>query len=221
MLEDANPLVPRSAPAAKETMQIHEETAWLEQLSSAQLGDSQAAGELINQVRDYLLLVANRELDGSLRAKVGASDLVQQTMLEAGRDLQRFRGHTAAELTGWMVRILRHNLTDVARQYRSTRCREIGREVSSSAVLELPLANKQRTASSICRRVEADEQLDRAVSRLPEHYRKVIQLRHIQDLSWSEVAMKLGISAEAGRKLWARTLAKLREELGKEHESSS
>lgn len=192
--------------------------AWLGLLASAQQGNSSAVGELINQTRDYLLLVANRDLDNSLRAKVSASDLVQQTMLEASRDIGAFRGASSEEFQRWLVEILRHTLIDTARRYRGTQRRDINREISNLSNADVQLSSNQRTASSIYRRVEADDQLDRAISRLPEHYQQVIQLRHIQGRSWSEVAQRLGISAEAARKLWARTLAKLRDELGSGHE---
>lgn len=217
MSNAADPTVPVALSAKSDVKPSSAEAEWLDLLAKARQGSSEATGVLINQVRDYLLLVADRELDGTLRAKVGASDLVQQTMLEAGRDFSGFRGQTATELIGWLVRILRHNLTDVARQYRGTQRREVGREIDVVAGLGIPLKSNQRTASSICRRVEMDEQLDQAITRLPQHYQRVIHLRHLQDLSWNEVAEKLSISSEAARKLWVRTLAKLREELGKEH----
>ncbi len=197
---------------------VGEASPWQNSLIAARAGNRQALGQLIEQVRDYLMLVADRELDDAVRAKVGASDVVQQTMLEAGRDLGRFRGDTPGELRSWLIRILRHNLTDVTREYRGTQRRDIGREIR---VIDggLDLVSKQRTASSICRRVEADAQLDRAMTQLPKQYQAAISLRHVSGLEWSEVGSRLGLSAEAARKIWARALAKLREQLAGNYES--
>jgi len=201
-----------------QSSQIDQEPTWLECLAIARTGDPESLGQLFEQVRNYLLLVAQRELDDAVRVKVGASDLVQQTMLEAGRDVGSFRGETQAEFNAWLIRILRHNLTDTAREYRGTKRRNIEQEKRLAGNGE-NLACSQRTASSIYRRVEADEQLEQAVALLPEQYRAVISLRHVNGLSWSEVGQQLALTSEAARKVWARALAKLREILASDHES--
>ena len=48
-----------------------------------------------------------------LKAKVDASDLVQQTLLDAHRGLAKFRGETEAE---WLGCLARHRPSSVARQ---------------------------------------------------------------------------------------------------------
>ena len=52
-------------------------------LESAQNGSSKSLGKLLETCREYLLLVANQTLDHDLQAKVGPSDLVQETFLHA------------------------------------------------------------------------------------------------------------------------------------------
>src|SRR4051794_31998201 len=70
-------------------------SGWLARfLDEARRGDAEAMGRALEPFRDYLLLVANEELDQALRSKVGASDLVQDTFLGAHRDLSSFRGRT-------------------------------------------------------------------------------------------------------------------------------
>ena len=55
-------------------------------LQAARDGSREAMGNLLEACRAYLLLVANRELAADLRAKGGASDLVQDTFLEGHRN---------------------------------------------------------------------------------------------------------------------------------------
>ena len=63
-------------------------------LPAARAGSSEALGQMLDAYRAYLLQIAGRELDTQLRAKAGASDLVQETLLEAFRDFAGFHGDT-------------------------------------------------------------------------------------------------------------------------------
>src|SRR5437764_3357307 len=89
-------------------------------LPAARCGSREALGRALDACRRYLLLVADKELDAELQAKGGASDLVQQTFLEAQRDFARFHGDSEAELLAWLRRLLLNNLADFRRLYRGT-----------------------------------------------------------------------------------------------------
>src|SRR5438270_9764577 len=80
--------------------------------------------------RNYLGLVARAQVESWLQAKVDASDLIQQTKLEAYRDFEHFRGTTEAEWLAWLRRILAHNAANFVRQYRGTEKRQARREVA-------------------------------------------------------------------------------------------
>src|SRR5436190_23322173 len=108
------------AHAAKEAAQ------WL---PAARAGSTEALGQLLEACRGYLLLIAQQELDPNLRAKGGASDLVQETFLKAQRHFGRFQGDSEVELLAWLRRLLLNNLANFARQYRDTNKRRLGREV--------------------------------------------------------------------------------------------
>src|SRR5215470_9019609 len=69
----------------------------------------------LERFRSYLLLLARVRLDPMVRAKVGASDVVQQTLFEAHRDLAQFRGRTVGEQAAWLRQILARNLANVVR----------------------------------------------------------------------------------------------------------
>ncbi len=89
-------------------------------LADARAGDVEVLGRLWMEFRNYLLLVANRNLDVDLRAKVSPSDLVQQTFLEAQRDFAQFHGNREEELLAWLDRILANNIANESRRYRGT-----------------------------------------------------------------------------------------------------
>jgi DNA-directed RNA polymerase specialized sigma24 family protein len=72
--------------------------------------DSEVRAETLERFRSYLRLLARLHLNPRLQARLDASDVVQQTLLQACRALPHFRGRTEAELTAWLRQILAHTL---------------------------------------------------------------------------------------------------------------
>jgi RNA polymerase sigma-70 factor (ECF subfamily) len=186
-------------------------------LSAAQAGSSEALGEVLEACRAYLLAIAQQELEPALQAKGGASDLVQQTFLEAQRDFAGFRGTTQEALLAWMRRLLRNNLANFRRDYRRDK-RRVTREVAlpggdSSARHGGGLPGETPTPSVEVMRDEQTQALERAVARLPQDYRRVILLRYREERSFEEIAAAMQRSQNAVRKLWARAIERLQQEL--------
>ena len=186
-------------------------------LARARAGDPAALGRLLDQHRLYLAVLARGQLDRVLRAKVDASDVVQETFLEAHRDFAQFRGQTAGELVAWLRQILTRNLANQARHYRDTRRRDVRREQELGAIpggsAEGPgdgPAAPVSTPSQAAGRREAIDLLADALVRLPDDYRQVIVLRNLEELSFADVAGRMGKTVDSVKKLWARGLAQLR-----------
>src|SRR5262245_58215539 len=87
-----------------------------------------ALDELFTRCRPYLGLVARARVESWLQAKADASDLVQQTMMEAYRGFERFEGRSEGEWLAWLRRILEHNAADFIRQFHGAK-RQVGKEV--------------------------------------------------------------------------------------------
>ena len=198
------------------------DNAVLLELHGARAGDAEALGRLLESCRDYLLIVAERGLDADLAAKGGASDLVQETLLGAYRDIAGFHGRTRAELLAWLRKILRNNLADLRRRYRGTRKRRLALErpigdSSRDAVHEaLPCDSATPGARAV--RQEQAAALMAALGRIPEHYRQVVVWHQYDRLTFEEIGRRLGRSAESARKLWSRSLIRLADELGPAHD---
>ncbi len=194
---------------------------WESLLLAAHQGDDRALNEVWKQVRSYLLLTADDIGDG-LQGKVDSSDIVQQSLMEAHQNFGSFRGQTESEVRAWLVRIVQNNLIDAGRRYRETQQRDVAKEFSLDAAnspLDEPATDK--TASSLVRRQEVDEQLLRAVALLPERSQQLLQLRHHQGLSHADAAKELGMTETATRKLWSRTVQELRDWLVSDDAESS
>lgn len=188
-----------------------------EWIAAGRNGCAASQGKLFERCRNYLLLVANRELDPALRCKLGASDLVQETFINAQRGFGQFRGESEEELIGWLHRILHNHAGQAVRRYRCTDKRNIRNERSLSESTDdsrgWQIAGDVETPSRQLAATEQADSLAAAVRRLPEHYRQVIQLRNTDRKSFEEIGQLLARSSEAARKLWVRAIEQLRTEM--------
>lgn len=186
-------------------------------MQQAQAGSSAALGSLLEAARSYLLLQAEQELPLALRAKVGPSDIVQETAIDAHRDFPRFRGTTQEELYAWLRTILQNNVMDMVRRFEMAQKRAVKREASLSVVIDrrgisvLPIGSNTPDHSAIRR--EDAAMLRGVLSRVPDDYQTILRLRYWDGLTFPEIATRIGRSEEAARKLWYRALARLTVEL--------
>jgi RNA polymerase sigma-70 factor (ECF subfamily) len=186
-------------------------------LAAARAGSRDALGKALEPCRRYLLLVAERNLDPVLRSKGGASDLVQETFLEAHRQFGRFHGTSQDELLAWLRRMLLFNVGDFSRRYLATSKRGVGREMTlegegSRVGIAGILAGSTLSPSGIAMEHEQAYALARALERLPEDYRQVVILRYQDGLTFEEIGRRIERSAEAARKVWSRAMERLRDE---------
>ena len=169
--------------------------------------------------RSYLLLLARVRLDPMVQAKVGASDVVQQTLFEAHRDLAQFRGRTVGEQAAWLRQILARNLANVRRDLRRDK-RDVAREQplqaaldESASRLEGWLAADQSSPSQQAQRHERAVRLAEALATLPENQRDAVVLRHWHGCSLAEIGRCLGCTTAAVTGLLHRGLRNLRRHL--------
>lgn len=187
-------------------------------LGQARGGVSPALGELLESYRKYLLWLADHELAADLRAKAGASDLVQETFVRAQQGFDRFRGHSPHEFKGWLRKILLHNLANLHRDYLATEKRDVSKEtpLETGGAFEdqiVTFADADPSPSSVLRHDEESDRLKSAIDALPDDYRLVIQLRYWRRLTFGEIGQQMNRSTESARKLWARAFARLEKEL--------
>lgn len=187
-----------------------------ELLKLARAGDQDAWGTLLEQYRAYLRFIAQRRMDPRLRARVDASDVVQQTFLEAARDLNAFRGEAEEEFVVWLRRILEHNVSEEVQKHLAAQKRTARREQSlddsrpRGFPLRGQLASEQSTPSQRLMRGERAVQLARAVDSLPTDQCEAVRLRHFEGLSLKQLAEHFGRSETAVAGLLKRGLRGIR-----------
>jgi RNA polymerase sigma-70 factor (ECF subfamily) len=189
-------------------------------LAKVRAGSQEALGQVLETFRAYLLAVACEELDSELRAKVGPSDLVQETFCEAHRDFAAFRGQTEAELLVWLRRVLLNNIANVARRYLGTEKRCLSREIHADAgvfaAVEQSLPSDVSSPSDVAARNERLARVERALGMLSAPHREVIVCRSLERQSFAQIAQKMGRSEKAVQKLWTRAIQELQHLLAPE-----
>jgi RNA polymerase sigma-70 factor (ECF subfamily) len=181
------------------------------------MAEADAADRPLERYREYLRLLARVQLGARLRGKLDPSDVVQQAVLQAHARRGQFRGTTEAEWLGWLRAILANALAAAAREFDAA-ARDLARERSldaeldrSSDRLEGLLAAEQSSPSEGAANGEQLLRLARALARLPDDQRRVIELHHLKGLPVAAVAAEVGRTRPAVAGLLYRGLKRLRE----------
>jgi RNA polymerase sigma-70 factor (ECF subfamily) len=189
-----------------------------ELLARARRDHGAELGNLLELYRDYLQKLARVQVGTRLRGLVNASDLVQETFLEAFRDFGQFHGTTEAQWRAWLRHILAHNLATLVEKQLRAHKRDRRRQVAMGqpdGALEGPradvLVSPVSSPSSQAQHHEAGAVLAEQLARLPGPYREVLMLRNLEGLSFDQVAQRMGRTPGAVRVLWLRALDRLRQ----------
>jgi len=169
--------------------------------------------------RPFLHFLARTRLDPRLQSKLDASDIVQQTLLEAYPALADFRGRSRPEMAAWLRQILARNLANALRDFcRAKRdlAREQGLEelaANSSARLLKWLEAEQSSPSLRLVRMEDEARLEAALEAMPEAKREVLMLRYFHGWGLPAIGKQVGKTVSAVASLLHRGLLELQTRL--------
>jgi RNA polymerase sigma-70 factor, ECF subfamily len=188
-------------------------------LDQALQGDPEALGRLLEAQRAGLHRVAERQLEGPIAVRVDASDVLQQTFLEAYRSFPQFAGRNMRELAAWLRTILDHKVAGAIRDHALLQKRDVGRERSmddshrGGAPLKHDLDGNVTSPSQKVIRGEQTERLSEALAALPDDQREAVRLRHVEGLALADIARRLGRTPAATAGLIKRGMKALRRRL--------
>jgi RNA polymerase sigma-70 factor (ECF subfamily) len=188
-------------------------------------GDPTARGELLERYRPFLLRMVTLRIDRRLAARVDASDIVQETLARANRDLSKYVRRRAVPFSVWLRQIAWERLADEHRLHIRSQRRTVTREqpgdisLPDDSVIQLA-DGLLASGTSPSRRLIRDEDRERlraALASLPERDREILVMRHLEQLDNSEIAAVLSLSEGAVRVRQVRALRRLRTLLDEEH----
>lgn len=176
-------------------------------LVRARDGSSEALNEVYGRLAGRLLALIRVRLGPGLRGQVESRDVLQATLLKSFESIDQFEGSRSVSLMAWLARIAENEIRDLADYHRRQR---------RDARLNDPLSAARRTLAANVRSISSQLviegealRLERGLESLPEHYRQIIVLRKLEELSWGEIANRLGKTDDACRMLLARAMAAL------------
>lgn len=172
-------------------------------------------------------MLARMQVGIGLQGKLDASDIVQQTLVQALAGWSDFRGTTDAELAAWLRQILARQLSNAVRDLGRQK-RDRGRERSLEAAvdrsacrLESFLAAEESSPSHKAQRNEQLLALATALAQLPAAQREAVILRHLEHRRIDEIAARLDRTPTAVAGLLKRGLRTLRSQMRDPDSSAS
>ena len=185
-------------------------------LREARNGSSEARWLVVQLFRNVMLAVAREEIDPEVHARESPSDIVQETIVEAQRDLHRFHGVTEGEMQAWLKQVLRRNILNLNLKYRTKkrdRKRERPIDPQSSSGNPPIIKDPGPSPSAVMARRERSKAIEMAIGKLPTHYAQIIELRYRNGLTYEQIALIMGRTEGATRRLWSRALHELSRQL--------
>ncbi|MFO8098890.1 MAG: sigma-70 family RNA polymerase sigma factor [Salinibacter sp.] len=137
-----------------------------------------------------------------------AENIVQETFAEAYRQIGKFRGE--AKVSTWLFSIARHLA------YGHLRSADRHNYLDHETIEFLQADQKNGTDRATQEAVEASERktlVHDALQELPDHYRRVVQLRDLEEQSTAEAAEHLGLTKVNVRVRLHRARKQLRDHL--------
>jgi RNA polymerase sigma-70 factor (ECF subfamily) len=192
-----------------------------ELIERAARGDDAARHQLLIRHRDRLKRMVAAHLDRRLAARVDPSDIVQEALLDAHRELSDYLRRRPYP---WLRQLAWERLLKWHRAHVQVQKRSVGREEPRD--LDLPEESAVQLAqrliavgTSPSRRLIRDELRQRiraALESAPPRDRQILVMRHLEEMSAGEIAASLGITERAAKARHTRALERLRSLLGEE-----
>lgn len=175
-------------------------------LQRARHGSDAALNLLYERCGGRLLAYIRLRMGRELRARMESRDILQAALLKSVRHLHELKGHETASLMAWLARIAEHEIRDrVDHQHRQRR--DAAREVGLDD--DMPVAGQARSPLSEVILDEEARRLEDALETLTPAHREIILLRTFEELTFPEIARRLGKSEDACRMLFARAMTAL------------
>ncbi len=194
---------------------------WKNLVHAAQ--DKVRLSELFDQNRDRLKRIVHASMDHRMQSRIDASDVLQETFLEAFVRFQEYLAKPDVSVFVWLRFLAKQRLMTMHRRHITALSRDLRRDVSlqhfeanqgSMAMAAAQLAARITTASGVLARKELRMNVQAALEKVDDKSREILLLRHFEQLSNAESAEVLQVSPTAASNRYIRALERLKMILG-------
>jgi RNA polymerase sigma-70 factor (ECF subfamily) len=193
---------------------LQESTETRDLLRRVQGGDRTALEALFARHRPSIRRYIELRLDNRVRGRADASDVVQETQLEAYRRLPDFLERRPMPFRLWLFRTAYERVLKTRRYHLDTRRRAVAREVAlpeeSSIVLAAHLLGSASAPDARMHRQEVARLVRKSLGELSELDQEILLMRSFEGLSNQEVAEVLQIEPATASQRFGRALLRLR-----------
>lgn len=191
-------------------------------VSQAVRGDSLALTTLMGRYTDRLKRMVRLRMDHRLQGRVGASDIVQEALIEAARRLDDYQQNPPAGFFLWLRGLTADRLFNAHRMHLGTQKRDAAQEVSMyrrampeahSVSLARQLLGDITSPTQALMRAETQLLVQEVLNRMDPIDREILVLKYFEQLTTSEAAAELGIKRSTAGKRYIAALKRLRQDL--------
>lgn len=178
-------------------------------------GEPTARDELFARHRNRLRRMIEVRMDRRVMRRVDPSDVIQEALIEADRQLPDFVQRRPVSFYPWLRRIAWKSLARLHRTHAQTEKRDVGKEVEIGLPDDSVMALARivtAPVSGVDKRTVQQEMFTRvriALDQLKRHDREVLIMRYLEELTLHEIAESVGVSEAAVKMRQARALQKL------------
>ena len=191
-------------------------------LTQAIGGNAGALAALMDRYRDRLKRMVGLRMDRRLQGRVGASDVVQEALIDAARRLEEYAADPPMGFFLWLRWLTGEKLLNAHRHHLGTQKRDAAQEVSlyrrampeaCSVSLAQQLLGRLTSPTQAVARAELQLIVQEVLNSMDAMDREVLVLRHFEQLTTSETAQVLGIKRSTASKRYITALKRLKQAL--------
>ena len=164
----------------------------------ARAGSADALDALYARCAGKLLPLIRLRMGRSLRTELESRDILQASLMKSFERIGQFEGSVTGSLMAWLARIAENEIRDRA-DYQGRQRRDAARRVPLEEAEALPVAVRSALTQAILS--EESERLELALDQLTDSHREIILLRQFEELTFPEIAARLGKSEDAGARV--------------------
>ncbi|MEL7498069.1 MAG: sigma-70 family RNA polymerase sigma factor [Planctomycetota bacterium] len=191
-------------------------------LQLARAGDASALAKIFTKYRGRLKRMIKIRMNPRLQGRLDASDVVQDTLVEAARTLDRFLSEPSLPVYFWLRHLAHEKLIEAHRRHLKTKKRDASRDLSlhgvalnaTSEAVAFELISDMSSPSEAMIKKHRKEQLTQALESMSDLDREVLTLKHFEQMTNREIAELLELPYESVKKRYFRALLKLEKLLG-------